>query len=195
MLESTLAPSSANFAQAYRSASGQRHLRKKVVILHCVTDYPTRFADVNLRAMDTLRAAFGLPVGYSDHSVGIAVPIAAAARGARVIEKHVTLDRNLPGPDHRASLEPGELASMVTGIRQVEIALGHGLKLPTESELRNLRVARKSMVAARAIAKGERYSAGNLVAKRAGRGRSPMDFWDLAGMQAPRRLRKDEPIE
>lgn len=187
-------PLRANFAQAFSSASGQRRLREKVVILHCVTDYPTPFEDVNLRAMDTLRAAFHLPVGLSDHSTGIAVPIAAAARGACVIEKHLTLDRTLPGPDHHASLEPSEFAAMAAGIRQIEAALGDGIKQPTASERRNVRVARKSLVAARAIAKGERYSARNLVAKRAGRGRSPMDFWELDGARAPRRLRKDEPV-
>lgn len=195
LLRSSRAPSRPNFAQAYRSAAGRRRLREKVVVLQCTTDYPTRFEDVNLRAMDALRAAFGLPVGLSDHSLGIAIPIAAASRGACVIEKHVTLDRNMPGPDHRASLEPAEFKSMVAGIRQVEAALGHGLKLPTASELRNVRVARKSLVAARSIAKGERYSALNLSAKRVGRGRSPMDFWELSSTTAPRRLRKDEPVE
>jgi N-acetylneuraminate synthase len=195
LLGSTREPSRASFAQAYRSPAGQRRLCNRVVILHCVTDYPTRFEDVNLRAMDTLRAAFGLPVGLSDHSKGIAVPIAAAARGARVIEKHLTLDRNLPGPDHRASLEPGELAAMVAGVRQVEMALGDGLKSPTTSELRNARTARKSLVAARSIARGESYSPRNLTAKRAGGGRSPLEYWELIGKPAPRRLRKDEPVE
>ena len=195
MLGALREPSRANFAQAYRSAAGQRRLRDRVVILHCVTDYPTRFADVNLRAMDTLRAVFGLPVGLSDHSQGIAVPIAAAARSARVIEKHLTLDRDLPGPDHRASLEPGEFAAMVTGVRQVQMALGDGLKRPTASELRNARTARKALVAARSIARGERYSPRNLTAKRAGGGRSPLDYWELVGKPAPRRLRKDEAVE
>jgi N-acetylneuraminate synthase len=188
-------PSRAQFAQAYRSAAGQRRLRDRVVILHCVTDYPARFEDVNLRAMDTLRTAFGLPVGLSDHTQGIAMPIAAAARGARVIEKHLTLDHALPGPDHRASLEPGEFAAMVAGVRQVESALGDGLKRPTATELRNARTARKALVAARSIARGERYSSRNLTAKRAGGGRSPLDYWELIGKPAQRRLRKDEPVE
>lgn len=195
MLSATRDPSRANFAQAYRSAAGQHRLRAKVVILHCITDYPTRYADVNLRAMDTLRTAFGMPIGLSDHSQGIAVPIAAAARGARVLEKHLTLDRTLPGPDHRASLEPAEFAAMVEGVRQVEMALGDGRKSPTASELRNARTARKSLVAARSIARGERYSPRNLTAKRAGGGRSPLDYWELIGTPAPRRLRKDEPVE
>src|SRR5437588_7566531 len=195
MSGSSLRPSGANFAEAYRSPLGQKRLREKVVLLHCVTDYPTRVEDVNLRAMDTLRTAFDLPVGLSDHSLGIAIPIAAAARGARVIEKHITLDRNLPGPDHRASLEPTELKAMVAAIRQVERALGTGLKLPRAEELRNVKTARKSIVAARDIARGERYSIRNLTAKRAGSGRSPLEFWELLGRRAPRRFRKDEPVE
>ena len=194
LLGSARSPSRAAFAEAYRSAAGQRRLRDKVVILHCVTDYPTRFADVNLRAMDTLHAAFGLPVGLSDHSLGMAVPIAAAARGARVIEKHLTLDRALPGPDHRASLEPAEFSAMVAGVRQVEAALGDGLKRPSASELRNSSVARKAIVAARPIAKGERFSLRNLTAKRVGAGNSPMLMWDFMGRLAPRGFRKDEPI-
>jgi N-acetylneuraminate synthase len=194
LLARAQAPSRENFAQAYRSAAGQRRLRDRVVLLHCVTDYPTRFEDANLRAMDTLRAAFGLSVGLSDHTQGIAVPIAAAARGARVIEKHLTLDRTLPGPDHRASLEPQDFAAMVAGVRQVERALGTGLKAPTASEMRNARSARKSLVAARAIARGERYSPRNLTAKRAGSGRSPLEYWELLGKPAPRRMRKDDPI-
>lgn len=188
-------PSRAAFADALASARGQRRLKEKVVLLQCVTDYPARFEDVNLRAMDTLRGAFGLRVGLSDHSTGIAVPIAAAARGAAVVEKHLTLDRRLPGPDHAASLEPQELAAMVAGIRQVEAALGDGRKAPTAAEVRNRAAARKSLVAARRIAKGERYTARNLAAKRAGAGRSPLEYWDLVGRRAPRALLADEPIE
>ncbi len=195
LLGSRQKPSRRHFALAYLSTAGQRRLRAKVILLHCVTAYPTRFEDVNLRAMDTLRAAFGLPVGLSDHSPGIAVPIAAAARGARVIEKHLTLDHNLPGPDHRASLEPDAFESMVAGIRQVEAALGNGVKLPTAAELRNMSAARKSIVAARTIGRGEKYTYRNLATKRAGRGRSPLDYWELVGKPAPRRLRKDEPVE
>jgi N-acetylneuraminate synthase len=192
---SKLRPSRAAFAAAYRTPAGQRRLRDKVVVLHCVTDYPTRFADVNLRAMDTLRATFGLPVGLSDHSLGTAIPIAATALGARVIEKHLTLDRALPGPDHRASLDPRQFSDMVAGIRQVERGLGNGFKLPTAAELRNVLAARKSLVAARSIARGERYSARNLAAKRPGSGRSPLEYWELVGTRAPRPFRKDEPIQ
>jgi N-acetylneuraminate synthase len=191
---SRLVPSRANFARAYGSAAGRRQLRKKVVVLHCVTDYPTPFKDVHLRAMHALRKAFGLPVGFSDHSLGIAVPIAAAALGACVIEKHVTLDRGLPGPDHRASLEPAELTALVNGVRQVELSLGKEAKVPGAAELRNVKPARKSLVAARDIARGEIYSVRNMVAKRPAGGRSPLEFWDLAGRRAPRAFRKNEPI-
>lgn len=195
LLGSRQRPSRENFSLAYLSSAGQRRLRTKVMLLHCVTAYPTRFEDVNLRAMDTLRAAFGLPVGLSDHSPGVAVPIAAAARGARVIEKHLTLDRNMPGPDHRASLDPVAFESMVAAIRQVDAALGNGVKLPTATESLNATAARKAIVAARAIGRGEMYSARNLTTKRTRRGRSPMDYWQLVGTPAPRRFRKDEPIE
>ena len=191
---SRLAPSLANFAAAFRSAAGQRELRNRVIVLHCTTEYPARYATINLRAMDTLGSTFGLRVGLSDHSPGIAVPIAAAARGACVIEKHLTLDRRLPGPDQRASLEPKEMAAMVSGIRAVEMALGDGFKLPTAGELRNAAAARKAIVAARPIAKGARYSLRNLATKRAGSGPSPLALWDFLGRRAPRRLAKDEPI-
>lgn len=195
LLGARLPPSRPAFAAAYRSAAGQKRLRDKVVLLHCVTDYPTRFEDVNLRAMGALRATFGLPVGLSDHSVGIAIPIAAAALGAGVIEKHLTLDRELPGPDHRASLDPRQFSEMVAGIRQVERGLGSGFKLPTAAELRNAVAARKSLVAARGIARGERYTTRNLLAKRPGNGRSPLEYWDLLGTRALRPFRKDEPVQ
>lgn len=188
-------PTAAGFANALRSRIGQRRLKERVCVLHCVTDYPARIEDVNLRAMDTLHDAFGLAVGLSDHTKGIAVAIAAAARGARVIEKHFTLDRGMPGPDHRASLEPMELKAMIHGIRQVESALGSARKGPTAAELRNQDVCRKSLVAGSDISKGERYSASNVAAKRAGHGRSPFEYWDLLGTPAPRRFRKDEPLE
>lgn len=190
----TATPSREHFARAYGSSTGRRLLREKVVVLHCVTEYPTPFKNVHLRAMHALRKAFGLPVGFSDHSLGIAVPIAAAALGASVIEKHVTLDRDLPGPDHRASLEPRELAEMVRGIRQVELALGEEAKVPGTAELRNAKPARKSLVAARDIARGEAYSAQNVSAKRPAGGRSPLEFWDLIGRRAPHALRKNELI-
>ena len=152
-------------------------------------------ADVNLRAMLAIRDRFGVKVGYSDHTLGIEVAIAAVALGASVIEKHFTLDRNMSGPDHKASLEPTELAAMVAAIRHVEQALGDGVKRPSASELPNRAVARKSLVALRAIRKGEPFSAGNIAAKRPGTGLSPMKFDEVLGRQAPRDFVADELIE
>jgi N,N'-diacetyllegionaminate synthase len=145
--------------------------------------------------MKAMRAAFGLSVGYSDHTPGIEVPIAAVALGASVIEKHFTLDRDLPGPDHRASLEPAELEAMVRGIRNVEIALGDGVKRVTPSEAKNKLVARKSLVASRAIRAGERYSTENITTKRPGTGISPMRWDEVMGRIAPRDFSVDELIE
>jgi len=188
-------PSLAAFQAAYASAEGQQALRQKVTLLHCTTEYPAPFEDVNLSAMDTLRAAFGLSVGYSDHTPGIAVPIAAVARGAVVIEKHFTLDRHLPGPDHRASLEPVELKQMVEAIRQVEQALGSGLKIPAASEKKkNTLVVRRSLVAACPIKKGEQFTRENIAAKRPGDGCSPMLFWDYIGKWAVKDYLPDEQI-
>lgn len=169
--------------------------RQDITLLHCNTEYPTPWHDVNLRVMDTMRRAFDLPVGYSDHTIGIEIPCAAVALGATMIEKHFTLDRNLPGPDHKASLEPDELASMVQSIRHIELAMGDFRKAPTASELPNRAVARRSLVAARAIKSGEVFGADNIVPKRAGRGMSPM-LWDhVIGRVAPRDFAEDEPIE
>jgi len=169
--------------------------RESITLLHCSTEYPTPMADVNLRAMQSLRTAFGVPVGYSDHTRGIEVAIAAVALGASVIEKHFTLDRTLPGPDHNASLEPHELKAMVEAIRNIEQALGDGVKRPTASELRNKPIARKSIVARRAIRAGEVFSADNIVAKRPGTGLSPM-LWDqVIGRPAMRDFAADEMIE
>ena len=187
-------PSTDAFQEAYCSEEGQATLKEKVVLLHCTTEYPASFNEVNLKAMDTLRQAFALPVGYSDHTNGIAVPIAAAARGAAVIEKHFTLDRQLPGPDHKASLEPKELKEMVQGIRQIEQALGFPLKKPSESELKNRMIARKSLVAARKIEKGDIFTEVNLTVKRPGNGISPMEFWDWMGTVAQRNYQEDEVI-
>jgi N-acetylneuraminate synthase len=139
-------PSLKAFHNAYCSPQGQQALQKYVVLLHCTTEYPAPYNEVNLRAMDTMSSAFGLPVGYSDHTAGIAIPIAAVARSAKVIEKHFTLDRNLPGPDHKASLEPDELTKMIKSIRQIELALGNSLKAATNSEIKNKAIARKSLV-------------------------------------------------
>lgn len=187
-------PSPQAFARAFASSAGQKKLGQKVTLLHCTTEYPAPYGDVNLQAMDTLRQAFGLPVGYSDHTDGIAVAIAAAARGAVIIEKHFTLDKNLPGPDHKASLEPDDLAALVGSIRQVELAQGDGRKVPAKTEINNRLVARKSLVAARDIAQGEPFSEKNLAAKRPGDGMPPIRFWEMIGRKATRNYRKDERI-
>lgn len=169
--------------------------RNDIILLHCTTQYPTPPEAVNLRAMDALATLGCGAVGYSDHTVGITIPIAAAARGARVIEKHFTLDRNLPGPDHRASLEPDELADMVKAVRTVEKALGSGIKAVADAEKSNIEVARKSIVAARDIKAGEILSEENITVKRPGNGLSPM-LWDsVLGTIAVRDFAYDELIE
>lgn len=166
-----------------------------ITLLHCNTEYPTPYTDVNLRAMLTLRDAIGCRVGYSDHTLGIEVPVAAVAIGAEVIEKHFTLDKTLPGPDHVASLEPAELKAMVSAIRHTEAALGSGRKDVSPSERKNIAIARKSIIAARPISKGERFSHDNLTVKRPGNGISPM-LWDtVVGLEAPRDFEPDELIE
>jgi N-acetylneuraminate synthase len=182
-------------AVAQASPEGRHCLEARLTLLHCTTEYPAPFADANLRAIDTMRDAFRLAVGFSDHTSGIVAPLAAVARGALVVEKHFTLDRALPGPDHAASLEPAELANMVQAIRIVETALGSGIKAPALSELKNLAIARRSLVAARPIGAGERFTAENLTAKRPGTGRSPMDYWRLLGTTASRDFAADELIE
>jgi N,N'-diacetyllegionaminate synthase len=169
--------------------------RGRITVLHCSTQYPTPFADVNLRAMLSLRDTFGVAVGYSDHTSGIEVATAAVALGAVVIEKHLTLDRSLPGPDHAASLEPDEFAAMVRAIRNIERALGDGVKRPTAGELENRAAARKSLVAARAIRAGETFSEDALAVKRPGTGISPMRWHEIVGRKAPRDFAPDELIE
>ncbi len=170
--------------------------REKVTVLHCNTEYPTPMEDVNLRAMSAIRDALGVEVGYSDHTLGIEVPVAAVAMGARVIEKHFTLDRNLPGPDHSASLEPAELKAMVQAIRNIELALsGDGLKRPSPSETKNIPIARKSLVANCAIRAGEIFTSQNLTTKRPGSGISPMRWDEFIGRIATRDYQEDELIE
>jgi N,N'-diacetyllegionaminate synthase len=169
--------------------------REKITVLHCTTEYPTPMDEVNLNAMVNIGNAFGVSVGYSDHTPGIEVPIAAVALGATVIEKHFTLDRSLPGPDHRASLEPDELKAMVSGIRNIEKAMGDGVKRPGPSELKNKPIARKSLVAACPIQAGEPFTEANLMAKRPGTGISPMRWDEVIGRQAPRDFAPDELIE
>lgn len=169
--------------------------RADVALLHCNTQYPTPMCDVNLRAMEQLAALHPDAVGYSDHTVGIEVPVAAVAMGARIIEKHFTLDRNLPGPDHKASLEPAELASMVSAIRNIELAIGSGEKHVSDSERPNIVVARKSIVAATDIRKGDLLTENNITVKRPGNGISPMKWDAVLGTAAIRDFRADELIE
>ena len=166
-----------------------------VTLLHCNTEYPTPMEDVNLLAMRELEEQFALPVGFSDHTLGIEADIAAAALGACVIEKHFTLDKTLEGPDHQASLEPDELEAMVRAIRNIEKALGTGEKHVTPSEAKNRPIARKSIVAKRAIKKGEVFTAENLTTKRPGDGISPMRWYEVLGRPAPRDFAEDEKIE
>lgn len=166
--------------------------RTDITVLHCNTEYPTPMQDVNLRAMQTIANQFGVAVGYSDHTAGIEVSVAAVALGACMIEKHLTLDCNLPGPDHQASLEPGPFRDMVAAIRNIEQALGGANKAPSPSELRNKPIARRSLVAARAIKAGEVFTANNVVAKRPGTGISPMHWDEVIGTAAPRDFELDE---
>jgi len=169
--------------------------RTQITVLHCNTEYPTPMQDVNLRAMCGIRDAFGVAVGYSDHTAGIEVPIAAVALGATVIEKHLTLDRNLPGPDHKASLEPDEFAAMVHSIRNIEQVMGDGIKRPSPSEAKNMPIARKSLVAAKQIRAGEQFTAENITAKRPGTGITPMRWDEVIGRVAARDYAADELIE
>lgn len=187
-------PSVNAFQAAYFSPDGQKTLRRKVTLLHCTTEYPAPINDINLRAMDSMRAAFKLPVGYSDHSAGISVPIAAVARGACVIEKHFTLDKNMEGPDHKASLDPQELKDMVAMVRDIEAALGDGLKGPRPSEIKNKFVARKSLVAEKKIEAGELLTSSNLAVKRPGNGVTPYRYWDFLGKKSIRSYKEGEVI-
>lgn len=166
-----------------------------ITVLHCNTEYPTPMEDVNLLAMQKIKEACKVPIGYSDHTLGIEVPIAAVALGATVIEKHFTLDRNMEGPDHKASLEPHELKDMVQAIRNIEMALGNGDKKVSASESKNRAVARKSIVTSRTIEEGEMFSEENLTVKRPGSGISPMKWDEVIGKTAERRYEKDELIE
>lgn len=166
-----------------------------VTVLHCNTEYPTPYADVNLRAMLTLKEKLNIPTGYSDHTQGIEIPIAAAAMGAVVIEKHFTLDKNMEGPDHKASLEPHELVAMIRAIRNIESALGDGQKEPSESEKRNIGIVRKSIVAKYDIEAGEFFSEDNLTTKRPGTGISPMQWDQVIGQRAKRKFQADELVE
>lgn len=178
----------------YKTEKAKELLKSKVSILHCTTQYPTPFTDINLLAMDQIKYEFGLPVGLSDHSEGDLVSIGAVARGATIIEKHFTLDRALPGPDHKASLEPAELKKMIQAIRLMETALGSNQKKPTEAESKNKEAARKSLVAERKIREGEAFTHENLTVKRPGTGIPPKYYWDFIGETAKRNYQADEVI-
>ncbi len=180
------------FAAAFRSVEGQQVLQEKVILLHCSSEYPTPPDEVNLKTMQTLAQAFGLRVGYSDHTRGIAIPTAAVALGATVIEKHFTLDNELPGPDHKVSLEPDELNALIKSIRVVEVGLGHGVKCPSNSEMNNRKVVRKSLVAAQDIQRGELFTRYNVVVKRPGQGISPMQYWSVLGKFSPSTIKAGE---
>jgi N-acetylneuraminate synthase len=185
-------PKRAELRALLADPDAQAALRARITVLHCTTQYPAPPESANLCAMETLRARFGVPVGYSDHTDGIAVSIAAAALGASTIEKHLTLDRSMEGPDHRASLDPAQFAAMMAGIRAAEAALGDGIKAPHAAERPNIAIARKSLVAARAIPAGKVLEAADMAAKRPGDGRSPMAYWDLLGTTVSRAYTEGE---
>nr|MBQ4455698.1 N-acetylneuraminate synthase [Clostridia bacterium] len=166
-----------------------------ITLLHCTTEYPAPYEDVNLKAMETMREAFDLPVGYSDHTKGLEIPVAAIAMGACVIEKHFTLDRNMEGPDHKASIEPDELKSMVDQIRHVEVAIGNGEKKVSASELKNQDIARKSIIAKTMIKAGDVFTEDNITTKRPGSGINPMRWFDLLGRTAKHDYEEDYLIE
>lgn len=173
----------------------REHGTRDVKLLHCNTEYPTPFQDVNLKAMQTLKETFRLDVGYSDHTAGIEIPIAAVALGATIIEKHFTLDKNMYGPDHKASLDPNELSMMVSSIRHIEKAMGNGNKIPSESEKKNIALVRKSIIAKESIKKGEVLTENNITVKRPGTGINPMMWPKVIGTYAVRDYQKDELIE
>lgn len=173
----------------------KNHGSGNLTVLHCTTEYPTPYDEVNLMAMNTIKEKFGVSIGYSDHTKGIEVAIAAVALGATVIEKHFTLSRDMEGPDHKASLEPDELRVMIDSIRHIELALGNGIKKPTDSERKNMSVARKSIIAKKDIKVGEIFSEENITVKRPGDGISPMKWFDVIGKTATRDFKEDELIE
>lgn len=195
LLDGNATPSRSAFTEAYSSPKGRAALAERVTLLHCVTEYPAPFSEINLKAMDVLRERFRLKVGYSDHTLGTSVALAAVARGATVLEKHFTIDRDLPGPDHRASLEPDELARLVREVREIETALGSARKEPTLSELRNRPAARRSIVAAQAIERGDLFTEKNLGVKRPADGLAPISYWELLGRPAQRNYAIDDLIE
>lgn len=187
-------PTAAGMEEAYNNPDIRAKIRQLVTILQCTTAYPTPDDEVNLRVMEAIREEFDISVGFSDHTMGTLASVCAVAHGATVIEKHFTLDRHLPGPDHKASLEPSELKGMIADIRRAELFLGTSVKQPGPEESTNINMARKSVVAANDIAAGEILSTENLTTKRPGTGLSPMAYWDCLGKPAPRAFRADELI-
>lgn len=187
-------PSKSNFQQAFESQKGQELLRKKVIVLHCTTEYPAPLPQVNLAAMALIKETFKLPVGYSDHTEGIVVPVVAVAHGACIVEKHFTLSRDLDGPDHKASIEPDELCEMVNNIRVAELVVGDKVKEPSLIEEQNKAVIRKSIVAKVPILSGEKFSSKNITVMRPGTGLSPMNYWQLIGKKTNRAFAAGELI-
>lgn len=187
-------PSSEAFEEALASPQAHHQLASRVTLLHCVSEYPAPVSDVNLLAMDSLREAFGVPVGYSDHTMGIAVALAACARGASTLEKHFTLDRSLPGPDHGASLDPSELTLLVRSVREVSSCLGRKVKMPAASEIANRTIIRRSVVASKPIPRGTPLTRDNVTVKRPAGGRSPFGLWDILGKAAERDFDTDEDV-
>lgn len=188
------APSTKSMAAALASQEGKNAISSRVALLHCTTDYPAKPGDINLNAMLSLRDKFNCQVGFSDHSVGVHLAVAAVAMGANIVEKHLTISRELPGPDHRASLEPLEFKTLVEQIREVEVALGDGEKKPTNAEIQNKKIARRSLVAAKSIKNGETFTEENIMVKRPGNGRSPIEYWSLLGTKATRDIAENEII-
>ncbi len=187
-------PTRESCIEALASSAGNGAVTSRVTLLHCTTDYPTEPSDVNLRAIQTLREEFDCKIGFSDHSSGTHLAVAAVAMGAQVIEKHLTTSRELAGPDHRASLEPGEFKKLVAQIRELELAFGSAEKNPTATETKNKKIARRSLVASQAIKAGEAFTASNVAIKRPGTGRSPFEYWALLGTKATRDIAEHELI-
>jgi N-acetylneuraminate synthase len=182
----------ADIHSQYKTKNAKLCLQDKVTLLHCTTEYPAPYEDVNLNAIKFMESNFGLPVGYSDHTIGTSIPIAAVAAGAQIIEKHLTLDKMMPGPDHKASLEPDEFGQMVRSIRIVEKAMGDGNKRPMPSELENKKIVRKSLVACSDIRRGDILTDKNMTVKRPGTGMSPLLYWDILGKVTTKDYSEDD---
>jgi N-acetylneuraminate synthase len=194
MNDKTAKPSLELFKSSYYSDLGRKFLKENVTLLHCTTEYPAPFNEINLKVMNTLKVAFDLNVGLSDHSEGIIVPIGAVAMGAQVIEKHFTIDKNMDGPDHKASLNPSELKNMIQSIRKIEESLGETIKIPRSSEQKNMKIAKKTLVSTRKIKKGEILKEMDITFKRAGGGIDPIHYWNMIGSKALKNYNIDDVI-